>query len=159
MGSSTSFSMSLSILASNLRQFHRKNHFKKIFRERKTGIRAVWPKLSVLDCSLSHRCSLTISEWNCFLYLHKLGRAKHRYPVHRGFSPTCLYGFIVLFIVRVACTIAYLLCIPRNVNKPTWRQASHANDFVIAKSHAREKVRAEDLINYPSNRVSFNLPR
>ena len=36
---------------------------------------------------------------------------------------------------------------------------SHANDFVNAKSHAREKVRAEDLINYPANRVSFDLPR
>ena len=79
-----------------------KNHYKTTLEERKTGIRAVWPKLSVLDCSLSHRCSLTISEWNCFLYLHELGRAKHRYPARRGFSPTCLYGFIKE-VVRVAC--------------------------------------------------------
>ena len=79
-----------------------KNHYKTTLEERKTGIRAVWPKLSVLDCSLSHRCSLTISEWNCFLYLHELGRGKHRYPARRGFSPACLYGFIKE-VVRVAC--------------------------------------------------------
>ena len=70
-----------------------KNHYKTTLEERKTGIRAVWPKLSVLDCSLSHRSSLAISEWNCFLYLHELGRAKHRYPARRGFSPAWLLWF------------------------------------------------------------------
>lgn len=37
---------------------------------------------------------------------------------------------------------------------------SHASDFVNAENHAREKlkVRDEDLITYPADRVSFNLP-
>ena len=36
---------------------------------------------------------------------------------------------------------------------------SHASDFVNAENHAREKVRAEDLITYPArDRVSFDLP-
>ena len=35
-----------------LGQFHQKNHFKTTLEERKTCIGAVWPKLSVRDCSL-----------------------------------------------------------------------------------------------------------
>ena len=52
-------------------------------------------------------------------------------------------AFSVYEVIRLAC-----LCVvglsevcprSRGVNKPTMRQASHANDFVNAKSHAREK--------------------
>ena len=112
-----------------------KNHYKTTLEERKTGIRAVWPKLSVLDCSLSHRCSLTISEWNCFLYLHELGRAKHRYPARRGFSPVCLYGFIKE-VVHVAClSRTYFVYAPAEmwINHATLPQTSHANDFVLKR--------------------------
>ena len=40
------------------------------------------------------------------------------------------------------------------------KMTSHASDFVNAENHAREKlkVRDEDLITYPADRVSFNLP-
>ena len=41
-------------------------------------------------------------------------------------------GFSVHEVIRVSC-------LSRDVNKPTTRQTRHANDFVNAKSHAREK--------------------
>ena len=44
-------------------------------------------------------------------------------------------------VIRVACQSHswFVLCTLGGVNKLTTRQTSHANDFVNAKSHAREK--------------------
>ena len=76
-----------------------------------------------------------------------------------------MHGFIAFLLTKsfawLVCHVVTLFTPPglRNINKPTLRQTLHTSDFVNAKSHAREKVRAEDLINYLANRVSFDLPR
>ena len=45
-------------------------------------------------------------------------------------------GFFLAWLLAFTKSFAWLVC--RNVNKPTTQQTSNANDFVNAKSHARE---------------------
>ena len=57
------------------------------------------------------------------------------YPASRGFSLVWLLAFTKSF----ACLVCREVGFSRGVNKPTTRETRHANDFVNAKSHAREK--------------------
>ena len=63
---------------------------------------------------------------------------QRKYPASRGFSLSWRFSFGVYEVVRVACLSRSWFFIP--INKPTMRQASHVNDFVNAKSHAKEKT-------------------
>ena len=56
-------------------------------------------------------------------------------------------GFSVHEVIRVSC-------LSRDVNKPTTRQTRHANDFVNAKSHARERTSARRLY-FKETHLSF----
>ena len=57
------------------------------------------------------------------------------YPASRGFSLAWLLALTKSFAWLV-CRVVVALW---DVNKPTTRLTSHANDFVNAKSHVREK--------------------
>ena len=59
------------------------------------------------------------------------------YAASRGFS----FAWLLAFTKSFACLFSRVvgLFTPRVVNKPTTRQTRHVNDFVNAKSHAKEK--------------------
>ena len=85
----------------------------------------------------------------------------YRYPARRGFSLAWLLAFTKSFawlVCRVVGLFTTRVCFSRRVTKPTTRQASHANDFVNAKSHARKKPL---LVGYipPANRYSCPIHR
>ena len=60
----------------------------------------------------------------------------YAYRASRGFSVAWLLS--VYEVVRVAC-MSRSSFVSRDVNKPTTRQTSQANDFVNAGSHVTEK--------------------
>ena len=76
------------------------------------------------------------------------------YPASRGFSLAWLSVFPKSFAWLV-CRIVGLFTSREkplqqtvsHVNKPTTRQTSHTNDFVNAKSHAREKPLLEGYVS------------
>ena len=59
------------------------------------------------------------------------------YAASRGFSFAWLLAFTKSFTSLFSRVVG--LFTPRGVNQPTTRQTRHANDFVNAKSHAKEK--------------------
>ena len=52
-------------------------------------------------------------------------------------------GFSLAWLLAFTKSFAWLVCrvvgFSQGVNEPTKRETTHANDFVNAKSHAREK--------------------
>ena len=59
------------------------------------------------------------------------------YAASRGFSFAWLLAFTKSFTCLFSRVVG--LFTPRGVSKPTTRQTRHVNDFVNAKSHAKEK--------------------
>ena len=59
------------------------------------------------------------------------------YAASRGFSFVWLLAFTKSFTCLFSRVVG--LFTPRGVSKPTTRQTRHVNDFVNAKSHAKEK--------------------
>ena len=84
----------------------------------------------------------TYPHFRCLLGKRRLKIAGCIYPTSRGFFLAWLLAFTKSF-AWLACRVVGLVTRrekqTRVVNKPTTRQTSHANDFVNAKSHAREK--------------------
>ena len=80
----------------------------------------------ITQCTGSAPCFFKTFVFYCQLFA---------YPASRGFSFAWLLAFKKSFALLV-CRVVGLFT---GVNKAITRQTSHANDFVNAKSHAREK--------------------